>query len=120
VCERTMVMYLGRIVESAPTEHLFSEPRHPYTRALILAVPRLAPGSRSSVPALLGDPPSPIRLPSGCRFRPRCPLAQDICEREEPGLLPDPLGLEHTAACHFAWASADDDQAAPAASDSRL
>jgi peptide/nickel transport system ATP-binding protein len=98
-----MVMYLGRIVESAPTERLFSDPRHPYTRALISAVPRLAPGRPSSVPALLGDPPSPIQLPSGCRFRPRCSLAQDICAREEPSLGSGPGGAEHTAACHFAW-----------------
>lgn len=103
VCQRTMVMYLGRIVESAPTERLFSDPRHPYTRALISAVPRLAPGRPSSVPALLGDPPSPIQLPSGCRFRPRCSLAQDICAREEPSLGSGPGGAEHTAACHFAW-----------------
>jgi len=130
VCERTMVMYLGRIVESGPTEQLFSDPRHPYTQALILAVPRLAPGHRSTVPALLGDPPSPIRLPSGCRFRPRCALAQDVCEREDPSLSAHPRGAEHAAACHFAWAptGADiptpappgDDIATPSASDSRL
>lgn len=103
VCQRTMVMYLGRIVESAPTERLFSDPRHPYTRALISAVPRLAPSRPSSVPALLGDPPSPILLPSGCRFRPRCSLAQDVCAGEEPGLASGPGDAEHTAACHFAW-----------------
>ncbi|MGN6679491.1 MAG: oligopeptide/dipeptide ABC transporter ATP-binding protein [Streptosporangiaceae bacterium] len=103
VCQRTMVMYLGRIVESAPTERLFSDPRHPYTRALISAVPRLAPGQPSSAPALVGDPPSPIHLPSGCRFRPRCSLAQDICAREEPSLESGPGDPEHTAACHFAW-----------------
>jgi oligopeptide transport system ATP-binding protein len=130
VCERTMVMYLGRIVESAPTERLFSDPRHPYTRALILAVPRLAPGRRSSVPALLGDPPSPIRLPSGCRFRPRCALAQDVCERQDPSLSSHPPDAEHTAACHFAWAPtgadiptpspAGDDITTPSGSDSRL
>jgi oligopeptide/dipeptide ABC transporter ATP-binding protein len=120
VCERTMVMYLGRIVESGPTEQLFSDPRHPYTRALIMAVPRLAPGRRSSVPALLGDPPSPIRLPSGCRFRPRCPLAQDICELREPSLGSSPPGGEHTAACHFAWASVSEDIPATSASESRL
>ena len=120
VCERTMVMYLGRIVESGPTEQLFSDPRHPYTRALILAVPRLAPGRRSSVPALFGDPPSPIRLPSGCRFRPRCSLAQDICELQEPSLESGPSGGEHTAACHFAWAQAGEDIPATSASESRV
>jgi peptide/nickel transport system ATP-binding protein len=120
VCDRTMVMYLGRIVESGPTEQLFSDPRHPYTRALISAVPRLTPGVRSSAPALLGDPPSPIRLPSGCRFRPRCPLAQDICAREEPSLESSPLDREHTAACHFAWTPEGDGISAPAASGSCL
>ena len=115
VCQRTMVMYLGRIVESAPTNLLFSDPRHPYTRALISAVPRLAPGQPSSVPALVGDPPSPIQLPSGCRFRPRCPLAQDICARDEPGLGSGPRGTEHTAACHFAWTPERDDAPASAA-----
>jgi peptide/nickel transport system ATP-binding protein len=109
VCQRTMVMYLGRIMESAPTERLFSDPRHPYTRALISAVPRLAPGQPSSAPALLGDPPSPIQLPSGCRFRPRCALAQDICGREEPGLESGARGVEHSAACHFAWSPERDD-----------
>jgi oligopeptide/dipeptide ABC transporter ATP-binding protein len=103
VCDRTMVMYLGRIVESGPTEQLVADPRHPYTRALLMAVPRLLPGRQSQAPALAGDPPSPIRLPAGCRFRPRCPLAQDVCAQAEPGLSgPDGDGA-HLAACHFAW-----------------
>ena len=85
VCERTQVMYLGRIVESAPTGELFSDPRHPYTRALLNAIPCLIPGRRSPEPALVGDPPSPIHLPPGCRFNPRCPM---ICGRY--GLEPEP------------------------------
>jgi oligopeptide transport system ATP-binding protein len=120
VCERTMVMYLGRIVESGPTAQLFSDPRHPYTRALMLAVPRLAPGRPSAVPALPGDPPSPIRLPHGCRFRPRCPLTQDICEQEEPSLESSPPGRDHAAACHFAWAAAGDDIPVSSASGSDI
>lgn len=108
VCDRTMVMYLGKIVETGPTEQIFTDPRHPYTRALILAVPRLGPGRRSSAPALSGDPPSPIRLPIGCRFRSRCPIAQDICEREEPNLLGGPVSNSHRAACHFAWGAAEE------------
>ena len=104
VCERTMVMYLGRIVESGPTEQIFSDPRHPYTRALIQAVPRLAPGRESTAPALPGDPPSPINLPPGCRFSPRCPIAQEICRQEDPGLASSPGAEGHQAACHFAWA----------------
>jgi peptide/nickel transport system ATP-binding protein len=103
VCDRTMVMYLGRIVESGPTDELVADPRHPYTRALLMAVPRLLPGRKSQAPALAGDPPSPIRLPAGCRFRPRCPLAEDVCEQAEPGLTGPGGASEHAAACHFAW-----------------
>ncbi len=103
VCERTMVMYLGRVVESGLTEQLFSEPRHPYTRALLSAVPRLVPGGRSPAPALVGDPPSPIDLPVGCRFHPRCPIAQDLCREADPVLDAGGSDPSHVAACHFAW-----------------
>jgi oligopeptide transport system ATP-binding protein len=104
VCERTMVMYLGRIIETGPTERLIEDPQHPYTRALLTAIPRLVPGRRSAAPALLGDPPSPIRLPVGCRFQPRCSLASDICTQVEPGLMVGPGRDDvHAAACHFAW-----------------
>jgi len=111
MCERTMVMYLGRIVESGPTEQIFADPRHPYTKALMQAVPRLAPGRVSSAPALTVDPPSPIELPAGCRFRARCPIGQQVCEHEEPELLPGPADHNHLAACHFAWAVGHEDAA---------
>ena len=75
LCDRTAVMYLGRIVEVAPTEELFSNPQHPYTQALLAAIPTLEPGSWDEEPAITGDPPSPLNIPSGCRFRTRCPLA---------------------------------------------
>ncbi|MGH2595291.1 MAG: ABC transporter ATP-binding protein [Actinomycetota bacterium] len=107
VCELTNVMYLGRIVESAPTRELFSDPRHPYTRALLTAIPRLIPGRRSPEPALVGDPPSPIHLPPGCRFNPRCPMTQDVCLQTEPGLDRGPSHPHHDAACHFAWVDAE-------------
>jgi len=96
------VMYLGRIVELAPTAELFSNPRHPYTQGLLQAVPRLAPQRRTTAPAVVGDPPSPIQLPSGCRFHPRCPIAEEpICSTEDPALAGP--GAAHLAACHFAW-----------------
>jgi oligopeptide transport system ATP-binding protein len=104
VCDRTMVMYLGRIIETGPTERLIADPQHPYTRALLTAIPRLEPGHRSHAPALLGDPPSPIRLPSGCRFNPRCSLATELCHETEPNLI---VGTgedaDRAAACHYAW-----------------
>ena len=104
VCQRTMVMYLGRIVETGPTDRLFADPRHPYTRALLASVPRLMPGRISQAPALLGDPPSPIHLPAGCRFRLRCSLAQDVCAVSEPDLAVGAADeSDRAAACHFAW-----------------
>jgi oligopeptide/dipeptide ABC transporter ATP-binding protein len=97
-------MYLGRIVECAPTEKLFTDARHPYTQGLLRAVPKLVPGRASDTAAVVGDPPSPIRLPSGCRFHTRCPIAQrPHCSDEDPALLAGPGREEHAAACHFAW-----------------
>jgi oligopeptide/dipeptide ABC transporter ATP-binding protein len=103
VCDRVAVMYLGRVVETAPTAHLFADARHPYTQGLLQAVPRLVPGRASEVPAVAGDPPSPIHLPSGCRFHPRCPLAQPVCHDVDPALLAGETRPDHLAACHFAW-----------------
>jgi len=99
VADRVAVMYLGRIVEVAETEELFSDPKHPYTQRLIQSVPRLAPGARRTAPALTGDPPSPLQIPTGCRFRSRCPIAQDDCADIDPALLPVRAGADHRAAC---------------------
>jgi oligopeptide/dipeptide ABC transporter ATP-binding protein len=104
VCDRVAVMYLGRIVETAPTDDVFTGPRHPYTDALLRAVPRLVPGRASTAVAVAGDPPSPVELPTGCRFHPRCPIAQaPLCHEEDPRLTPGPGLPTHMAACHFAW-----------------
>ncbi|HVV59224.1 MAG TPA: ABC transporter ATP-binding protein [Gaiellaceae bacterium] len=104
VCDRVAVMYLGRIVETAPTGEVFTDPRHPYTQGLLRAVPRLTPGQAGDVVAVAGDPPSPIHLPAGCRFHPRCPIAQEpLCSSEDPALAAGPERPAHRAACHFAW-----------------
>jgi oligopeptide/dipeptide ABC transporter ATP-binding protein len=104
VCDRVAVMYLGRIVETSPTETLFTDARHPYTQGLLRAVPKLAPGRASTAAAVAGDPPSPIHVPSGCRFHTRCPIAAEpLCSHEDPRLVPGPTQPGHAAACHFAW-----------------
>jgi oligopeptide transport system ATP-binding protein len=102
VCDRVAVMYLGRIVETAETEKLFSNARHPYTQGLLRAVPRLVPGRVSESAAVVGDPPSPIDIPPGCRFHPRCPIAQTVCSERDP-MLAGNEEEAHLAACHFAW-----------------
>ena len=102
VCDRVAVMYLGKIVELASTKDLFERPAHPYTQALLSAIPIPDPeqaGKRERV-VLTGDVPSASNPPSGCRFRTRCWKAQEICAVEEPPLLPQG-GDAHVAACHF-------------------
>jgi oligopeptide transport system ATP-binding protein len=102
LCDRVAVMYLGRIIEVAPTADIFGDSRHPYTQGLLRAIPRLAPGSRNRGVAIAGDPPSPLRVPSGCRFHTRCPIVADICTTSDPELLPRAEGSGHESACHFA------------------
>ena len=103
LCDRVAVMYMGRIVEMAPTEALFEDPRHPYTRALLAAAPTLDTRGRDAAGAIVGDPPSPFDLPQGCRFHPRCPQATDHCTTVRPPLRTGPAGSNHEAACHYAW-----------------
>jgi oligopeptide transport system ATP-binding protein len=100
ISHRIAVMYLGRIVELAETEQLFSRPLHPYTAALLKAAPELDPGQRSKVEAVRGELPSPINIPTGCPFHPRCPYAIERCRNELPLLLPQ--SATHLAACHLA------------------
>jgi oligopeptide transport system ATP-binding protein len=98
IATRVAVMYLGRIVESAPRDTLFAEPRHPYTQALLSAVPVPATGEHRERRLLPGDPPSPLAPPSGCHLHPRCVFAQDVCRCSRPGLAPDD---GHPVACHL-------------------
>ena len=98
-CDRIAVMYLGRIIEIAPKDELFRNPRHPYTQALIEAVPRVGAGKKRMKPALKGEVPSPITPPSGCHFHPRCPKRFDGCDRAYPGLVE--AGPDHRVACHL-------------------
>ena len=100
ISQRVAVMYLGAIVELAETEKLVLRPSHPYSRALLTAVPKLQPASQRRVASLQGDPPSPLNLPSGCRFHTRCPRAAARCAQETPSLREIAPG--HLAACHFA------------------
>lgn len=99
---RVAVMYLGRIVETAPAATLYDNPRHPYTRSLLGAVPVADPTHRRNRDLLEGDPPSPIALPSGCRFRTRCAYAQAVCAEQDPALLVVGNDHAHQSACHFA------------------
>jgi peptide/nickel transport system ATP-binding protein len=99
MCARIAVMYLGKIVELGPTAEIFEQPRHPYTQSLLAAVPRIGGRRVTQDFALEGEPPNPRDVPSGCRFRTRCPVAQARCAVEEPLLRP----LDgRTVACHFA------------------
>jgi len=99
ICDRVAVMYLGRIVEVATAEQLYRQPSHPYTEALLNAIPIPDPEKRRDRKLLGGEIPSPINPPEGCHFHPRCPYAQDICRKEYPELRE--RGPEHQSACHF-------------------
>ena len=103
ICSRIAVMYLGRVVELADSEQIFERPRHPYTSALIAAVPRVAVNGDRRVRAVVGgDVPSAVDPPSGCVFHPRCPrFHEGHCDTVEPTLEPAPGDSSHIAACHY-------------------
>jgi oligopeptide/dipeptide ABC transporter ATP-binding protein len=98
--ERISVMYAGKLVETGTTEDVFYRPRMPYTLGLLGSLPRLDRTEKERLTPIKGSPPSLLNLPPGCPFTPRCPLAEPVCDREEPELLPVD-GTGHTAACHF-------------------
>jgi peptide/nickel transport system ATP-binding protein len=101
ICDDIAIMYLGQIVEVGPLREIYRTPRHPYTEALLEAVPVPDPRHRRSKPMPRGEIPSPINPPSGCRFHPRCSIAADICSQETPALLPVSEDSNHLAACHL-------------------
>ena len=103
IAHRTAVMYLGRIVETGPTEAMFTAPRHPYTAALMSAVPQVDPGARRRGPAVQGELPSAIAPPPGCPFHPRCPIAVARCTIDPPALISRGLP-DWPVACHLAGA----------------
>ncbi len=99
MCHRTAVMYLGRIVEIADTSRLYENPKHPYTKALLSSVPIPDPAKRSDLAVLEGDVPSPVNIPSGCRFRTRCPYATEKCTIENPPFVE--VEPDHWIECHY-------------------
>jgi len=100
VADVVLVMYLGNIVEEAPVEILFEKPEHPYTKALLDAIPKADPRQREKKNILLGDLPSPMNPPSGCVFHTRCPLADSVCKIKKPSLIKQSHNSSHRVACH--------------------
>ena len=100
ISDRVAVMYLGKLCEIGPADRVFNRPAHPYTAALLAAIPQPDPDAPRPEKVVMGEPPSPLAPPSGCRFRTRCPLAAARCAAEEPMMRA--IGAGHFAACHFA------------------
>jgi peptide/nickel transport system ATP-binding protein len=110
ISDRVMVMYLGKVVEIGPVNQIYRNPQHPYTQALLTAMPSMDPRRRTLHAPLSGDPPNPISPPSGCRFRTRCPFAEKVCEAVPPQLL---AGAQAAAvACHMRFPGSGHSRAA--------
>ncbi|MGI9649529.1 MAG: ABC transporter ATP-binding protein [Acidimicrobiia bacterium] len=102
ICDRIAIMYLGKIVEIGPLQDVFENPQHPYTKALLSAVPVPDPRHRRQEPLPAGEIPNPINPPSGCNFHPRCPIAaMGVCDQEDPGLAAVEGSEEHLVSCHL-------------------
>jgi peptide/nickel transport system ATP-binding protein len=101
ISDQVMVMYLGQIVEIGPVERIYGQGVHPYTQALLSAVPSMDPGKRTAASPISGDPPNPIDPPLGCRFHDRCPLAHAVCKAHAPCLMAVGDVPEHQVACHL-------------------
>lgn len=99
ICDRIAIMYLGRIVEMGPLEEVYRHPHHPYTEALLAAVPVPDPRFRRTTAMPRGEIPNPINPPKGCRFHPRCPIAEPLCSEQEPELVQ--VGDRHLVSCHL-------------------
>ena len=113
ISDRVAVMYLGRVVETGSVDDIYDRPRHPYTRALLASVPSLDPRRRTTTTPITGDPPNPINPPSGCRFRTRCPFAEDVCAATAPSFAAIAGGDAHRVACHMADPASGHSRAAP-------
>lgn len=112
ISDHVMVMYLGKVVETGPVDEIYSNARHPYTRALLKSKPSFDPAQRTREMPLSGDPPSPLNPPSGCRFRTRCKFAEDVCAAAEPLLTATPDSPpRHQVACHMFMSGSGHSQA---------
>jgi peptide/nickel transport system ATP-binding protein len=111
--DRVLVMYLGKVVEVGPVESIYGSPRHPYTRALLAAMPSMDPDNRGKQATLTGDPPNPINPPPGCRFHTRCGHAEACCAAVEPKLSGGAAVSSHLAACHMLIAGSGHSAAPP-------
>ena len=105
MCDRVNVMYCGQIVESAPVDQLFHDPRHKYTQGLLHSIPRLDQEAET-LDVISGSVPSIVMLPGGCRFHPRCPYATEKCRSQAPAM--QQVGDDHYAACHYASEKKED------------